>query len=416
MAIPGMTNTASPIAITGVGLVTSLGWGMKSCFNRLVAGESGAATGTWNDSPFGPQHWAGYPLPAGGPVLEAPWDDPVFSILDFATKEALGQASLDLSSVRPDRIGVVVSLSKGAVKNLSQRHNLSNQGRPVPADLFLAGPSAGAAFVAAKTGAEGPAFAPVTACASGLTSLRHATALLERGEVDMVLAGAADASLEPLMYSAFARMRSLAGPRYKDEPVRSWLKPWSRHRNGFLIGEGGAVFVLQRLADVNLASCPCPLVISRCQAGSEAFHPTRPRLTSDVLERVISRALAGQSDNHSPDMIHLHATATREFDTLEFQAVRRVLGNSAGRPWFVASKPAIGHCLGASGAVELAISCEALSRQVVPPFDPGPECEIPGPLKIPGPNAQSSPLVQVLKIVAGFGGHMEVCLIDRLKA
>lgn len=414
MADSGLTHTASPIVITGVGLVTSLGWGMKTSFDRLSAGESGATTGTWNIRPGLALPWAGYPLPVAGPVPEKPWDDPVFSILDHATREAMADAGLSPGLIDPNRIGVVVSLSKGAVKKLSRQQLESHHGQHAPGGYLDSSPSAGAAFVASLTGACGPCLAPVTACASGLTALRHGAALLERGLVDIVLAGAADASLEPLMYSAFARMRSLAGPIQPEEPAGRWLRPWSSQRNGFLIGEGGAVFLLQRLSDVDPARHPNPLVIERFSAGSEAFHPTRPRLTTEILERVIARAFVANPADQPPDMVHLHATATREFDMLEFQAVRRVLGKSLGYPWFVASKPAVGHCLGAAGAVELAISCEALRRQLVPPFAPASDSEMGHLVKTPGPLAQAYPLRQVLKIVAGFGGHMEVCLIDRI--
>lgn len=414
MADSGLTQSASPIAISGVGLVTSLGWGMKSSFDRLSAGHSGATTGTWNIRPGLALPWAGYPLPEAGPVPEKPWDDPVFSILDHASREALADAGLSPGQIDPNRIGVVVSLSKGAVKKLSQQHFDSHHGQYDPGCFLDSSPSAGAAFVASLAGATGPCMAPVTACASGLTALRHGAGLLERGLVDIVLAGAADASLEPLLYSAFARMRSLAGPIHPAEPVSRWLRPWSARRNGFLIGEGGAVFLLQRLSDVDRTRNPNPLVIERFSAGSEAFHPTRPRLTTDILERVIARAFPSGPTDHPPDMVHLHATATREFDLLEFQAMVSVLGKSIAHPWFVASKPAVGHCLGAAGAVELAISCEALRRQVVPPFAPAIDSEMGHFVKTPGAIAQDYPLQKVLKIVAGFGGHIEVCLINRL--
>jgi 3-oxoacyl-(acyl-carrier-protein) synthase len=402
-----------PIAIASVGLVSALGWGLKPTFDRLMAGDSGATEGSWNFGRFGPLPWAGYPLPSGGPLQRPGWDDHVFRILESATGEAIAESGIDFGQIDPERIGVVVSLSKGAVGKLGRNiHGRDDSAATFP-DRFdetfwtNASPSAGARFVAGLLSAGGPVLAPVTACASGLTALRHGAGLLERGEADIVIAGAADASLDPLVYAAFARMRSLAGPSFEGESVAKWLKPWSRRRNGFLIGEGGAIFVLFRMSDKISVKSQDMVVLDGFAAGSEAFHPTRPRQSAELLSRVVARAI--RAGDHFPDLIHLHATATREYDRMEFDAVQNVQGKALAESWLVASKPGIGHCLGAAGAVELGICFESLRRQMVPPFDPGPDSEMGESLRLPGKSGVAAPLSRALKIVAGFGGHMEVC-------
>lgn len=412
-----MAEPAIKIAISGLGLVTSLGWGLDLSFQQLCYGRTGIRTGTWNLGEFGPGPWAGFPveMPMGAEI--AGWPDPVFSILDFATREAIADSGLSPDEFDPCRVSAVISLSKGPVKLQSRMATQwADDGTDPSAmpgmDWSRLAPSAGSTFVAQQFNFKGPLLAPVTACASGLTAMRQASGILAGGQADVVIAGAADASLEPFINGAFTRMKSLASPIAPDEPPEKWVKPWSSKRNGFLVGEGGAVFILERLADI-LATGRQPIaILEHCGAGAEAHHPTRPDMSAHVLTRTIQKAVS-QYDSSAIDAVHLHATATRGYDPLESLAVRQALGTSADKPWALASKAQIGHCLGAAGAVELAICCEALRRQIVPPFEPIDQGDFSRFGKVPGPIAVHAPMRSILKIVAGFGGHVEVCHISR---
>ncbi len=411
-------SNLSSVVISGVGLVTSLGWGRRATFQRLCAGEKAVGQGHWDSKQHGQQAWAGYPVTVLDQDLDPDWPDPVFNLLGSAADEALADASLDPLKWDPTRVAVVVGLSKGAVRLQSRwaGNPSAMQGDVAACKLgwAVAAPSAGSSFIASRYCTTGPILAPITACATGLTALRHAAALLKHGSCDIVLAGAADASLEPLIYAAFTRMKSLAGPSFPGESPETWVRPWSSRRNGFLIGEGGAIFVLERAEDVTRSGRTAIAKIDRMAAGAEAYHPTRPHDSSDVLSRVIRQVVHQCLDPVQIEAVHLHATATRGYDPLEAAAVSRSLGNQAQAAFMLASKTQIGHCLGAAGAVELAICCESLREGILPPFAHDGTLEFDPPGRPVGPVPIVKRIDNILKIVAGFGGHVEVCLLERL--
>jgi len=402
------------VAISGLGLVTSLGISLAESFSNLCSGQSGIRQlRPESDRPdHATQNGAfGYPVDLARLGHDSFWDDPVFAILAKSLEEAVDQAHIDFASVEPERIAVVVGLSKGAVRLKSRwAENPSEFARhPLARNLGLAGvaPSSGATFIASKTGARGPVLAPITACATGLTCVRVAAGLLQEGACDIAIAGAADASFIPMIDAAFRRMKALAGPIDDAEPPSAWIRPWSAARNGFLIGEGGALFVLEREADVKASGRDALARLTGWSAGSEAHHPTRPNASSDVLARVVRESMSRPDD--IPGAIHLHATGTREFDALEASAIRQAFGADHERIHMLASKSQIGHCLGAAGAVELAIACGSLINGILPPFDPRPPFDFGHCGKPTGPRPVAYPTRSIVKIVAGFGGHIEAC-------
>lgn len=406
-----------PIAISGIGLVTSLGTSLTETFENLCEGHFGNSAGVVGhfrnaDDTIGGLN--GFPVDSARLPRVGMWDDLVFSILEQALGEALSQARFDEAQTDPARVAVVVGLSKGAIRMQTRwaADPCAMARDPLAGKLgwTAAGPSAGALYVASRIGSTGPVSAPITACATGLTCLRTAAEMLEQGVCDIAIAGAADASLVPVIEAAFRRMRALASPVDKQEPQGSWIRPWSARRNGFLIGEGGALFVLERAEDLNRSGRQAVAVLRRFAAGSEAHHSTRPNGSAQVLSRVLREALATRQS--APSLVHLHATATRDFDPLEAAAIRMALGPDHRETCVVASKPRIGHCLGASGAVELAIACQMLATGVLHPFEPLPPFDFPHAGRPVGPRTERRRLESCLKIVAGFGGHIEACLLQ----
>lgn len=404
----------SPVAISGLGLVTSLGQNFAETFGNLCAGKSGLVAAdtvcSLPNQPCGTRP-IGFPVDSSFLRHDEFWDDPVFAILAKTLEEAVDQAQIDFGSVDPERIAVVVGLSKGAVRLKSRwAENPGAMSRhPLARKLGWAGvaPSSGATFVASKVGARGPVLAPITACATGLTCVRVAAGLLREGTCDVAIAGAADASLTPMIEAAFRRMKALAVPIDEAEPPEAWIRPWSANRNGFLIGEGGALFVLERERDLMGSGRGAVARLSGWAAGCEAHHATRPHASPDVLERVIRESLGVRGEN--PDAIHLHATGTRDFDALEAAAIRHAIGLDHDRIRMLASKSQIGHCLGAAGAVELAIACGALLKGILPPFEPRPPFDFEHSGIPVGPRSIATPTHSIMKLVAGFGGHIEAC-------
>ncbi len=418
-AFGGVTNpSGTTVAITGLGLVTSLGRNFSETFGNLCSGNSGLVL---PGPAFLMAHDDARGFPPGYPVdrtwldHDDFWDDPVFAILAATLEEAISQARIDFADVDPERIAVVVGLSKGAVRLKSRwvENPQAMASHPLARTLGWAGiaPSSGATFVASRIGAQGPMLAPITACATGLTCVRVAAGLLMDGSCDIAIAGAADASLTPMIESAFRRMKALATPIDASGSPAAWVRPWSANRNGFLIGEGGALFVLERERDVTASGRRAVACLSGWAAGSEAHHATRPHASPEALVRVIRESTSASRE--IPDAIHLHATATRDFDALEASAIRQAFGPAHSSIRMLASKSQIGHCLGAAGAVELAIACGALFRETLPPFDPRPpfDFEIVG--QPVGPRSIRIPTHSILKLVAGFGGHVEACHLTR---
>jgi 3-oxoacyl-(acyl-carrier-protein) synthase len=333
--------------------------------------------------------------------------------------EAIADARADLFR-GSERLGVVVGLSKGWIEGLSQLSDrLGPPGKPVPLATSSAPPppwhgcwpGGGAARISATVPALGPALAPIAACATGLVTVLQGAELIRSGVCDAVLAGAVDASLHPLILGAFERLGVLA--RVDPEDPGGAIRPWDRTRSGFLPAEGGAIFVLER-AGLRARSAPAYAEIRGGALGADAYHITGLDPDPAPLARLIRRALASTSTEPAEvGHINVHATATEVNDPLECQAIRQALGQEADRVICTASKPQIGHLLGAAGAVELAICCLSLRDQILPPLLN---------LRAPdlGCDLRSSPVAlrdvrfsTALKLSLGFGGHLAAVVLHR---
>jgi 3-oxoacyl-[acyl-carrier-protein] synthase II len=235
--------------------------------------------------------------------------------------------------------------------------------------------------------------------------------LIRRGVCDVVLAGSADASLEPFVLGAFRRMKILA--RDDDDASRA-VRPWDRKRSGFLVGEGGALFVLERAAAAGRRGVVPYAEIAGGALGADAHHETDLNPDPDGLAHVIRQAL-GRSGVRPDEVDHVnvHGTATRANDPIECRALRLALGEAADRVACSANKSQIGHLLGAAGAAELAITCLALRDGFVPPTlnltDPDPACDLDATPLV----GRSRPIRAALKLSIGFGGHLAAAVLRR---
>jgi 3-oxoacyl-(acyl-carrier-protein) synthase len=218
-----------------------------------------------------------------------------------------------------------------------------------------------------------------------------------------------DSSLEPIVLGAFERMRVLA--RVNGEPSLA-IRPWDRRRSGFLVGEGGAVLVLERADHARSRGIVPYAEVVGGALGSDAVHETRldtdPGRFATLIGEALVRSDVGRDEI---DYINVHGPATRDNDPLECRAIRRALGQHADRVSCSSNKAQIGHLLGGAGAAELAITCLALRDQFVPPTlnltDPDPACDLDG---TPGVG-RSRPIRAALKFSLGFGGHLAVAVL-----
>lgn len=402
------------VVITGIGLLSPAGLDRETSWQRIC---SGPATTTWLP------HFE-LPFPAAGAPLPADWNanghDPIVSIALQAAAEAVVDAGLSLQDFDSPRCGSVIGTSKGGLRSfaasLRSIRGACSRGCSTP-DAERSRQwrefqsNAPAAAVAEHYGLRGPALCPVAACATGLVSVQRGVDLIRQGYCDLVLAGSVDASLQPLILASFKRLGVLA-QRFEDPAAA--CRPFDRKRSGFLIGEGGAVFVLERL-DAALRRGARPHV--EWLAGDLAADPTdmtRMEAEPHSLNRLIREVLRlSRTAPNEIDYINLHGTGTLPNDVCETRALQQTLGSDARRIPCSSLKGAIGHLLGAAGSVELAATCLALRDGIVPPTlnldEPDPACN----LDYTPQTAIRRPLRTALKLSLGFGGHLAAAMIRR---
>lgn len=404
----------SPIVVSGIGLATGLGPSRVSTWQGIREGRSAVRILDWPVDPGG-SPYLGAPIP-GPPELFGPdAPEPVFTILRRVASEAFRDARLDPLRIDLDRTGVLLGLSKGGIRSMGR---VADALKDPSADLDAVGrmwqgacwPNVGASYLSAWLGSRGPCMAPVAACATGLVAVLRGVELIRSGECDLVLAGSVDASLEPLLLGAFRKMRALARLEAGQDPS-SAVRPWDRGRSGFVVGEGGAVLVLER-AEHALARNVRPYAqIAGGALGSDAHHETGLNPDPRLLASLIGRALdsAGLAPDRL-DHVNVHGTATRDNDPLECGALRLALGPHLDEIHASANKSQIGHLLGAAGSAELAIACLSLRDGFVPPTlnltDPDPACLLPH-----CPAGESRPIRSALKLSLGFGGHLAAAVL-----
>ena len=261
----------------------------------------------------------------------------------------------------------------------------------------------------------GACLSPVAACATGLVAAIQGSEMIARGDCEAAVVGAVDASLSPFLLGAFRSMRALASVEEGEDASRV-IRPWDRSRKGFLVGEGGALLVLEEAHRAEARGAKAYAELAGGALGSDAHHVTNLNPDPAGLAHLIERALAGAGvEKPSIDHINVHGTATRSNDPLECRAIRRVFGVLADGISCSANKPQIGHLLGAAGAVELAITCLAIRDGFVPPTlnleDPDPECDLDA---TPGVG-QSREISAAIKLSLGFGGHLAAAILRDLE-
>ena len=272
-------------------------------------------------------------------------------------------------------------------------------------------PQVAAREVTAKWNLEGPCLAPVAACATGLMSVARGAELIVGNRCDAVLAGSVDASLVPTIHASFRRLGVLAPTA--SQPTRA-CRPFHRERAGFVIGEGGAVFVLEEASQARARGAPILARWRGAGLGSDAGHLTRMSADPEPLVYVLRDTLSRSGVRPEElNYINYHGTATRGNDPLESQAVERALGRAVGAIPGSSLKGAIGHLLGAAGSVELAATVLALRDQRLPPTlhldDPDPECR----LDYTPHQSRHHQIDTALKLSLGFGGHLVCAIISR---
>ncbi len=405
------SGNASPrrVVITGIGPITASGIGVDQFWAGLHGKQSPVGPVTrFDPSPFRTRiaaevrDWApeAFMDPAQARRLDRFGQ---FSIA--AARMALDDAGLAPAAVDPDRVAVQMGSALGGIAHAERQLGqfLDRGIRGVdPRLALMVYCGASSCNVAMEFGFTGPNSTNAMSCASGSIAVGSAWGLVRNGEADVALAGGVEAPLAPLSYGAFAIIRAMS--TRNEEPSRS-CRPFDRGRDGFVMGEGGCVLILETEDHARSRGARVYAEVRGFGTTNDAYHMTAPRPDASQAARAIKAAL--QSAGVSPDAIdyvNAHGSSTRLNDSTESLAIRRALGGVADRIPVSGTKPFYGHALGASGAIESAICALALHHGWIPPTlnldDPDDACDLHHVLG----NGMAQPIRSALSNSFGFGG------------
>ncbi len=396
------------VVVTGLGATTPLGGDVASTWDGLLAGRSGvsAITEEWVDRYQLPVRIAAQLAREPAETLkrvEARRWDRCEQVAVIAAREAWQHAGLGDGDVDPVRLGVVIGTGiGGALTLLGQDDALEQEGmrKVSPLTIPMLMPNGPAAYVGLEVGAQGGVHAPVSACASGAEALAIAWRMLRAGEVDVVVAGGAEACITAIPLAGFAQMRAMS--TRNDEPERA-SRPFDTDRDGFVLGEGAGVMVLEREEFATARGATVHGRLAGIGTSSDAHHITAPDPEGLGASRAIAAALrTGGIEPLDIGHVNTHATATAVGDVAEAAAIRSSVGD---HPVLTAPKSALGHLLGAAGAVEGIATLLAIRENIVPPTlnldDIDPEVK----LDVVAGAAREVELHAAVSDSFGFGGH-----------
>jgi 3-oxoacyl-[acyl-carrier-protein] synthase II len=410
-------ETRQRVVVTGAGVVTPLGHNLDHFWHNLRAGNNGIGPVTRFDATGFPTRIAGevrdFEVPAWLGHKEARRMALFSQFAVVAAHEALERAGLTLSEANADHVGVSLGCGIGGMQVIEDQHRIllekgPQRVSPLLIPMFI--PNMAAGQVAIHTGARGPNNCPVTACASASHAIGDAFRILQRGEAAAMLTGGTEAAITPLSMAGFASARTMS--TRNDEPAAA-SRPFDRQRDGFVMGEGAGVLLLETLAHAQARQAPILAEICGFGMTGDAYHITAPAPDGEGLVRAMRLALNDAVLSPADiDYINAHGTSTPLNDITETRAIHQVFGPAARQLAISSTKSMTGHLLGAAGGIE-AIACVlSLRDQIVHPTrnleDPDPDCDLD---YVPG-QSRAMTVRAALSNSMGFGGH-NACLVFR---
>ncbi len=373
------------VVVTAVGLVSPVGIGTESTWQALREGLNGIARITHFDT-------ENFACKMAGEVKN-------FDPLDYVDKKDLRKmgrfiffaiaatnfaaqaAGLEVDDSIAERVGVYIGSGIGGFDIIEREHmNLLKGGPRRISPFFIPSTIVNLASgqVSIRIGAKGPNSATSTACTTGAHAVGDSYKIIERGDADVMICGGSEASITPMGIGGFAAMRALS--TRNDEPDKA-CRPWDQHRDGFIVGEGAGVLVLEELEFAQRRGAPILAEIVGYGMSGDAFHITSPSEDGEGATRVMQNAIkdAGIAPEQI-DYINAHGTSTPVGDVIETRAIRKTFGEHAGKVAISSTKSMTGHLLGGAGGLEAGIAVLALRDQVAPPTinhtHPDPECDL----------------------------------------
>ena len=415
------TDGRKRVVVTGVGAVTPLGNTAEEYWQNLIAGKSGAGPITLFDASEFPVTFAcelkGFDPAEWVEKRKARKMDRFAQMILAAARMAESDSGIDIAK-ETERTGVSVATGIGGLGSFQDcAYTLKDRGadRVNPQSIPAIIPNMGAAWVSMELGTRGPLSSQCTACAASNMAVGDAIDAIRLGRADVMLAGGTEAGITEVGIAGFGAMRALS--RRNDAPERA-SRPFDAGRDGFVMGEAGAIVVLESLEHAQERGAKVYAEIVGYGLSSDAQHVTEPDPTGRHPARAMAMALedAGVSPEQV-DYVNAHGTSTPLGDASETRVIKLALGDEKARRTPISSiKGATGHCLGASGAVEAITCIFAVQNDIVPPTinydDPDPECDLD---YIPN-DSRRTKVDYALSNNFGFGGHNACLVIKKFEA
>ncbi len=397
------------VVVTGIGMLTPVGNTVKETWDNILAGKSGAAPiDHFDASAFATRFSApvkGFDVSEYMSVKDARKMDLFIQYGMAAAIQAIDDSGLEVNDENSHRIGCAVGSGIGGLSMIERNHDILNEGGPrrispffVPGSIInmIAG------NLAIKYGLRGPNIAITTACTTGTHNIGHAMRMIQYGDADVMVAGGAEMANTPLGIGGFAAARALS--TRNDDPAAA-SRPWDRDRDGFVLGDGAGIVVLEEYEYAKARGARIYAEIVGFGMSDDAFHMTAPPDSGEGAARAMDNTLRDAGMN--PDELHYinaHGTSTPAGDVAESNAAKRVLGSAASAVRMSSTKSMVGHLLGAAGAVEAIFCLLAIRDQVAPPTinldNPSEGCDLNYVPKV----AQECRIDTALSNSFGFGG------------
>ena len=398
------------VVITGLGSITSLGHDVNAFWASLLAAQSGVRRVSLFDpgecaSQIGAEVRDWDPAQHMDPK-EARRNDRYTHFGFVAAKQAFDDARLDMSKEDCDRVGVIIGSGIGGMWTYeSQLKVLAERGprkvSPFTIPALIGNMCAG--LFAIEIGARGPNFGVVSACATGTHALGEAAHAIRRGDADVMIAGGSEAAITPFAYATFCAMKAMS--THNSEPEKA-SRPFERNRDGFIMGEGAGVLVLEALEHAQARGAKIYCELLGYAATCDAYHITQPDPEGKGLSMAMTRALRSAGVKPEDiDYINAHGTSTPYNDKFETLAIKKVFGEHARKLAISSTKSMTGHLLGAAGGIESVICVKTIESQRIAPTinleEPDPECDLDYVPNV----ARAAKVRTVLSNNLGFGGQ-----------
>lgn len=403
------------VVVTGMGVVSPLGHSLDDTWNNAINGVSGIANITKFDA-------STYDVRFGGEVknfnpdlyIEKKEQKKMDIFIHYAiacAKMAFTQSGLEVDDSMAPRVGAIIGCGIGGLPSIEEQHSrLVERGpsRVTPFFIPAAITNLSAGWISMNHNLKGPSFSIASACASGVHSMGEAYNYIRFGLADAMVAGGTESTICPLAIAGFGNMRALS--TRNDDPTKA-SRPWDKDRDGFVLGEGCAIFVIESLESAMKRNANILCEITGYGASSDAYHITSPEPNGSGFVLAMNNALTDAGLNSDQiNYINAHGTSTPMGDPIESNAVKVVLKEHAKKVWVSSTKSMTGHLLGAAGALESAFSIQSIVSQTVAPTinleNVSPDCDLD---YVPN-TARKGDIKHVMNNSFGFGGTNS-CLV-----